>query len=407
MLIAITHTDFRLYWPARLSSLNSYLKSFGHTLKIIEISGRGSPYFFDDSNKKDVSLDWSCIFPDRKMEDISSTEASNSLWQKLDEIVPDVVLAGAIAFPAGATAVRWCKSRRKPVIIFDNSRLQDVPRNGIVNFIKKCIYRNVDAVISPAPSQAEAFRFWGVERNRIFFGLNVVDNNWFLTRVSKHRSTIDAIRSELRLPDQFFLGVGRLVEKKNWLVLVDAFEKLDQSTPEREWSLVIVGDGPEKNEILNFCKRRQIDNFIIRPFVNQEELSKYYALSSALVLPSKFGETWGLVVNEALASGLPVIVSDQCGCAASLVEDGKNGFLFSPDSTSELTVALQDFMTLTVDDRLAMGKRSQEIISEWSLDRFSQTAWRAIQQGLKYPKKAKLFPDSIIINCWKGRYRPT
>jgi glycosyltransferase involved in cell wall biosynthesis len=166
-------------------------------------------------------------------------------------------------------------------------------------------------------------------------------------------------------------------------------------------------EGPQKATINNFCRELQIENIIIRPFTSQENLCKYYALASALVLPSRYGETWGLVVNEAMASGLPVIVSDQCGCATSLVKDGKNGFLFSPDSTSELTATLLSFMTLAVDDRLAMGKRSQDIINEWSLDRFSQAAWRAIQHGLEYPQKLKLVPDSLIINLWKGRYRPT
>ena len=144
----------------------------------------------------------------------------------------------------------------------------------------------------------------------------------------------------------------------------------------------------------------------MRPFVSQEELCKYYALASAVVLPSSFGETWGLVVNEAMAAGLPVLVSDQCGCADSLVEHGKNGYLFSPKNKSALIEVLQRFMNKDSDERIAMGKRSIEIISEWSLDRFSQAAWQAIEHAQKNPVRKKSFIDSLIIANWKGRYRP-
>ena len=405
MHIVITHTDFRLYWPARIAALNDLLRSHGHTLQVIEIAGKGSPYSFAAKNSNISSLDWTCLFPERKMESLTGREAAKALWDQLERIKPDVVIAGAIAFPSGATAVRWCKSRYKPVVIFDNARLQDVPRSWLVNFIKKCIYRNVNAVISPAPSQAGAFEYWGVERERIFFGLNVVDNAWFSSRVDTFRSNKNLLLEELGLPEQFILGVGRLIEKKNWLQLVEAFAEVNQGILEKKWALVLVGEGPDKSKIKTFCKSRPLADVIMRPFASQEELCKYYALASAVVLPSSF-ETWGLVVNEAMAAVLPVLVSDQCGCADSLVEHGKNGYLFSPNNKSALIEVLQRFMNKDSDERIAMGKRSIEIISEWSLDRFSQAAWQAIEHAQKNPVRKKSFIDSLIIANWKGRYRP-
>lgn len=406
MKIVITHTDFRLYWPSRLAALSRLIREKGHSLQVIEIAGKGSPYAFSGSSAVPTDLDWICLFPDRAMETLSIQEASAALFDKLEELQPAVVLAGSIAFSSGATAVRWCKIRGKPVVIFDNSRLKDVPRSWFVNFIKKCIYNNVDAVISPAPSQANAFEYWGVDSERIFFGLNVVDNSWFATRVEHLSQDPNRFREEMKMPRQFILGIGRLVEKKNWIKLVEAFNVARLTKPNNDWYLVLVGDGPMKVDLEKLCKSPGYSNVILRPFVSQEDLCKYYALTSALILPSHYGETWGLVVNEAMACGLPVLVSNQCGCAETLVEPGKNGYLFSPDDKSELVEVLEHFFGYDFQLRLAMGERSKEIISKWSLDRFSQGAWQAIQYSLQCQLGAPSFFDALIINYWKGRYRP-
>jgi len=407
MHIVITHTDFRLYWPARLNDLKNLLSSKGHTLQIIEIAGKGSPYAFADKNSSSHSSDWLCLFPASKMETVSGKEASSALWQQLEKINPDVVLAGAIAFPSGATAVHWCKSRGKQVVIFDNARLQDVPRSWLVNYIKRSVYRNVDAVISPAPSQAAAFEHWGVARERIFFGLNVIDNEWFSLRVEKYRHNLSQVRKELKLPKQFILGVGRLVDKKNWLTMLEAFTRINLTDLNQKWFFVLIGEGPNKDLIETYCIDKQIKNVVIRKFASQETLCKYYACASALILPSKFGETWGLVINEAMASGLPVLSSDQCGCLESLVKDGKNGYVFAPDNSSEMQHALQRFMNLDDAKRNAMGTRSKDIISNWSLNRFSQAALAAIEYTQQNPVPKRSIFDTIINANWKGRYRPT
>jgi 1,2-diacylglycerol 3-alpha-glucosyltransferase len=407
MKIVIIHTDFRLYWPARLWSLHRFLSAKGHQFHIIEIAGQGSPYAFaEEVGEKDV-LPWECLFPEKKMEELSAAEAGRCLNKRLEKMQPDIVLAGAIAYPSGAAAVRWCKEKGRPVVIFDNARLEDVPRLWIVNYIKRCIYRNVDAVISPAPSQAGAFEYWGVSKGRIFFGLNVVDNDWFAQRVTRKEEDLLQLKKELDLPSQFLLGVGRLVAKKNWLRLVQSFTALTKGMTENAWSLVLVGDGPERIKLVDYCKKHEIFNVIIRDFASQEKLCKYYSLASALVLPSKFGETWGLVVNEAMASGLPVLVSSQCGCAESLLEDGRNGYVFPPDDNMAISNALYKFMSLEEKERKEMGQRSAEVIKNWSLDRFSHAAFDAIEYSVRLPKSSPSTFDTIIIKLWKGRYRPT
>lgn len=405
MKIAITHTDFRLYWPARIAAFYSLLRQKGHSLVVIEIAGKGSPYSFAEPGELPGQLDWVCLFPERKMESISGAEASAALFAKLDAIQPDIVFAGAIAFPSGATAVRWCRLRGKRVVIFDDARLQDVPRSWLVNFIKRIIYANVDAVLCPANSHTESFQFWGVPVERTFFGLNVVDNRYFSERTSAYQRQRDILKNELSLPASFFLGVGRCIDIKNWLDVLHAYIQAKRVVGGHMPHLVLIGDGPEKDQLAQIVAKEGIKEVHLLPFCQQETLCKYYALAEALILASS-GETWGLVINEAMASGLPVFVSRECGCAESLVEEGGNGFLFDAGDRSALTQALIDFCILPEGAKQNMGKRSAEIISQWGLERFSQGAWQAVKYAQAHPLEKNSPLDALLLALWKGRYRP-
>ena len=148
MKVVITHTDFRIYWPARLRALTAYLNNKDIELEIIEIAGAGSPYDFS-GNSASHPTNWHCLFPNKRMEDVLPSDANLALRRKLDDLQPDIVFAGAIAFPSGAVAVRYAIERKNKVIIFDNARLEDVPRSWLVDCIKKRIYSCTDDVLCP------------------------------------------------------------------------------------------------------------------------------------------------------------------------------------------------------------------------------------------------------------------
>jgi glycosyltransferase involved in cell wall biosynthesis len=142
------------------------------------------------------------------------------------------------------------------------------------------------------------------------------------------------------------------------------------------------------------------------PACAPEEACDYYALASAAVLPSYFGETWGLVVNEAMACGLPVLVSNQCGCAQSLVRQGLNGYTFSPSDSSELATFLARISALNDDQLRRMGDHSREIVAGWSLERFAQEAMAAVSCCFQGTRRRASFVDRLLLRAWHGRYRP-
>jgi glycosyltransferase involved in cell wall biosynthesis len=405
MRIALCHTDFRVYWPPRIAALAGFLTNHHVDLHVIEIAGQGSPYAFAGKSIHEVSsCPWVCLFPEKRMEDVPMRVASHRLYKTLEKLDPDIVIAGAIAYPSGATAVRWARKRKRPVIIMDDARLRDVPRSRLVTWVKRRIYANVDAVLIAAASHATDYKFWGIPEQHMFFGINVVDNASFAGRSSSARQNITATQKKYHLPANFFLGVGRQIAKKNWDTLIRAF--CASTGAARDWGLVLVGDGPEHHKLKEVAALSH-GRVLFVPFQDQESLCEFYAAANCLVLPSH-GETWGLVVNEAMACRLPVIVSRECGCTDTLVQHEYNGWQFDPRGPRQLTQILARFMSLSHEKRRQMGERSFGIISNWGLERFCESVWQAVQFCRQLPARSYVSPivDRIILNLWKGRYRP-
>ena len=406
MKICVCHTDLRLYWPDRLVAFEAFCRQRGAELAVVEISGKGSPYSFAGERADQPSW-WHCLYPDKRMEDLNFRECTRKVGEKLTELNIDVVIAGALAFPSGAGAVRWGVRTGGKVVIMDNARRVDVPRSWFVNWIKRRIYQEVDAVMLPAQSHTADYRFWGIKAESMHFGLNVVNNSFFQNGSRLTRDAPDHHRERLGLPGRFLLGVGRQVSKKNWMMLLDAWDIFHNKNPHSDLGLVLVGGGPEHEKLK--ARARSIDecNVHFHPFASRQEMLSYYGLAEAVVLPSRAGETWGLVVNEAMASGLPVLVSRQCGCASTLVDDGVNGWLVDADSVDSIEEAICGLECASKLQLAEMGAKSREIISEWGLNRFCEGAWAAAQQALTAPRRPFNLVNTTIVNLWNGRYRPT
>jgi len=117
--------------------------------------------------------------------------------------------------------------------------------------------------------------------------------------------------------------------------------------------------------------------------VQYPDLPEFYRVASACILAS-VSETWGLVVNEAMASGLPVLVSHRCGCVPDLVQEGVNGFTFDPLDMEELT-RLMLKVSAPGFPLPAFGAASREIISRWSARLFAENIWRAAETAIAAP----------------------
>lgn len=396
MKVVALHTDFRIYWPARLKALGTALTDRGDSLEVIEIAGKGSPYEFAGAEQP-KSLKWHILFPESKPEELSGKDIMPVLFELLDSIQPDVILAGAIAFPSGALAVRWARTREnKRVIIFDDAKAETVKRNPVVNFVKQSIYNGVDAMLYPAEPWVATGQSWGFPASKIFFGVDVVDNDFWSNPVNE------------RLFDyEYFVAVGRQIEKKNFLSIVRAYHRyLEQVGRSNALKLVLIGNGPEHDKILRYIEDNQLDSEVkCLEFMSQDGLRGIYQNAKSLILSSS-SETWGLVINEAMSCGCAIIASRQCGATSVLVKESINGFQTDCDDLEGLTEAMTKYHSLPPEDKTKMADASRKIISNWNLDCFTSGVVAASDAVMADKPRNLSFIDKLLIKRWYGQYRP-
>jgi len=203
------------------------------------------------------------------------------------------------------------------------------------------------------------------------------------------------------LPSNYFLFVGRFLPRKGLETLIKAYSNYGKHVSEPPWSLILVGGGEYFDHIRNLAGDAHEIYFVGSKF--GAELCDYYGLAKILIVPS-VSDQWGLVVNEGMASGLPVIVSKGCGAATTLVREGENGWTFEPGDDETLTKLMVRASSLSSDTLKEMGRKSQSIVSEWSLDRFADGVLKAIEIPRRPPAG---FISDALTKLWKGRVRLT
>jgi glycosyltransferase involved in cell wall biosynthesis len=248
------------------------------------------------------------------------------------------------------------------------STADDHVRTWRTEALKKLIVKILfDAAVVGGRRSASYLNKLGMRESKIFLGYDVVDNQFFSDQVDQYRRrTQNTRRAPAR---QSFLYVGRMAPEKNLPGLLRAFANYRRQGG--SWSLVLVGDGPLKKKIQADPAAKEVAS--ATTFAGSKDIQglvPHYAEASCFVLPS-VREPWGLVVNEAMASGLPVIVSARCGCADDLVEDGMNGYIFDPDADASLVDALWRMERLDSMARSRMGAHSKALIQTHSLERWA------------------------------------
>jgi glycosyltransferase involved in cell wall biosynthesis len=205
----------------------------------------------------------------------------------------------------------------------------------------------------------------GVDPTRLFPARYCVDNDYFQRRATELAARRRELRASFGISTDapVLVFCGKLIAKKQPLLLLDAFEKLRRRHP--CW-LLLVGDGPLRGAVEDLVRRRRLPDVRLTGFLNQSELPAAYTAGDVFTLPSAFHETWGLVVNEAMNFSLPLVVSDKVGCGEDLVRAGWNGFVVPHGSVDALAHALG---TLVCDSSLrrTFGARSRELVDRYSI----------------------------------------
>lgn len=201
----------------------------------------------------------------------------------------------------------------------------------------KWFYSHVDAFCYIGTDAKQHLEAFDIPEEKLFFSPYCVDTARFLAQSSGYNRA--STRQLLGLADNHFtfLFSGKLIPRKEILLLLDALEQLPCND---NVALIVLGDGPLKSQVIKRGVNLLGSRFLFKGFVNQTKLGQYFLASDVFVLPSYY-ETWGLVVNEAMQFGLPVIVSDMVGCYPDLVPDGITGFVFPSGNSRALASCMQ------------------------------------------------------------------
>ncbi len=282
----------------------------------------------------------------------------------LESARPDVILCGGYNYLASWQSLFWARMRRIPFLLWSESTSYDL-RSGRawIEFLKSEFLQRCTGFVVPGISSREYLISRGHKERDIFTAPNAVDNDLFRNGAEVARRNESQIRRELGLAQRYFLFVGRLVREKGVFDLLSSYANLDRELRARI-GLVLVGDGAERQRLEEQARSVSPGQVLFAGFVHRDRLAAYYSLADALILPSHT-EPWGLVVNEAMACGLAVLVSRAAGCAPDLVRDGLNGKTFPPSDVPLLSEAMQ---CLGNDPNLChrMGSRSAQHILDYS-----------------------------------------
>ena len=365
------------YHLARLRAAHAQGAEAGAETIAVETAGDDATYDWDAETAREPFRRVQ-IFPGETYDALAPSRIHARTRETLDELDPDAVAINAYSTPDALAALTWCRSRRRTAVLFMESTAYDAPRQGAREWIKRQIVSQYDAALAGGTAQREYLLQLGFPADKIFLGYDVVDNDFFSQSPPSNESENRATDLPgLADPTPFFLTSNRFIARKNLDRLLRAYAAYREATPD-PWRLVLLGDGPLRADLE--AQARLIAGVTFAGFRQIDELPAYYGRASAFVhVP--LVEQWGLVINEALAAGLPVIASTQAGATRDLVWDGENGRRVDPADDEAITAALRSVSEATEEERRAMGLRSQDIIADWSPERFGEGLWRAVQAG--------------------------
>ena len=350
-VLGVMWAQFGPYHFARVAAFARLTDSL--QVHAIEFANQTRDYrWLRDSS--DVPLVTLC--PGSVTEELSFMAVFLRLRKKLAELGVNVCLVPGYWPRQSLAALLAAKSLGIRVVMMNESHAGTAKDSSLAGVVKRRLVGLFDAALVGGAPQKRYFTSMGFSVDRIFTGYDAVDNDYFTRRADEVRSRKQEIRAEYALPEHYFLSLGRFVPKKNLSLLIRAFRRYLDTSALKQTHLVLVGSGEEEPNLRALCTELRLPicdhtNSLLRAhrsalrakepgvhfygFRQIEESPVFYGLADAFVLPS-LKEEWGLVVNEAMASGLPVMVSKTAGCAEDLLEVVKPEEAFPPGLNSRM-----------------------------------------------------------------------
>ncbi|MDC1505562.1 glycosyltransferase family 4 protein [Winogradskyella sp.] len=305
-----------------------------------------------------------------------------ALILQLKAFNPDAILVFGWRFKSHLKVLSYFKGKIPIWFRGDSTLLDEVPgwKTSLRRLVLKQVYRYVDKAFYVGTSNKAYFLKHGLSEVQLIYAPHAVNNAHFFDDDQKHYETKAAQwKLDLGIPASQITVVfaGKFESKKQPNVLIDAVIAANQKRS-HPLALVMIGNGPLEAQLKQQAEGQK--HIVFLPFQNQSKMPLVYRMASIFCLPSKGpGETWGLAINEAMASSRPVIVSDKVGGAKDMLIDGYNGFCF-PYSNPKALVALLE--TLSLRDLTLMGEHARAHVEKFSLEHIVEAIEHEVLHGL-------------------------
>lgn len=331
--------------------------------------------YFDTCANENRSSEWFCKSGDFSFSILDNDEARQRFKQALKNINKfDFVLAYDPVRKPAIKAIFKCRFHNVPYYVNNDGAI--INKNFLKDSLKKFLYRGAKACFSSGHSATEYFKYYGIPEERIpvhnFSSLTKEDI--LLKPVSEEEKS--NLRRQLNIEDKkTVITVGQFIHRKGFDVLLRAWKQADDKA-----QLLIIGGGDEQISYEKFVKENGLQNVRIIGFMQKEDLFRYYCASDIFVLPTR-EDVWGLVVNEAMAVGLPVITTDNCNAGLELIENGINGYIVPVENDNELA---EKILYLLSDSSLckSMSINNLEKIENFTIEKIAQSHIEVINKTM-------------------------
>ena len=354
LLAARGKIDIKVFYTVGTAAASKYDSGFGKDIEWDIPLLEGYAYEFLENTAKKPGL--------HHFGGIKNPDARAAI-EKFD---PDALLVYGWNYQSHLDLMRFFKKKIKILFRGDSTLIdtKTVWRRWMRSFGLKRVFSHVDLALYVGKENKDYFLQFGLKEEQLVFVPHAIDNARF---AQDRKAEANSLRRRFGIKENDILALfaGKLESKKDPSTLIEAFSRLDQ----RHHQLLIVGNGLLEEGLKQQAKTKGFSNVSFIDFQNQSMMPVVYQAADLFCLPSQGpGETWGLAVNEAMAAGIAVLVSDKAGCARDLVHEGVNGYTFRSGDVEGLAEKLNVMMS-SPQKLSEMGKASRSIICEWSFER--------------------------------------
>lgn len=345
----------------------------GFEIKLIELYGKSGLYEYPqssrDSFQSDLKYDKKTLFPKIKEGMVRGWRLLRAIRVEVRDFSPDVIitLGYNTSYSIYLALNKIFQGYR--IIFTSDSKADDGRRSIWKEKLKSLIVSRFDGALVAGHKHRRYVKSLGIPMERSRVGFDVIDVEMFDKVAEKAKRDELSVRKMLSLPDRYVLCVSRFIDRKNVIGVLEAFGKANERSG--AVCLILIGDGPLESTIREKVYALGLkDKVIIRDNVLNVQMPNYYALAEYLVLGSKYDQ-WGICVSEAMASGIPAIVTSTCGCANEIVINNETGFVVAPDDVESLSEKMIELLE-NVSTRYRLAQRAKMVIQDWSPELYAK-----------------------------------